>query len=607
MKQVKEKESEGSVQRPASASFFKEAGAFMKPYSGLYTASVLISIIGVAAELGAYASLGVVLDLLFHGQRTAAAYLPGLIGVVVCKLLFVAFLNLSTWLSHKAAYRTLADMRSAMLARLVLLPLGYFERSGSGRLKTMLVDRVEEIEKTLAHLLPEMTANLLIPALMVIWMFMLDWRLALCVVGCIVVGFLVSMGMMRGYAEKYAGQIERFKTMNQTVVEYVGGIEVIKLFNRQDSSYRKFEEAVSQHAAYNVKWTRETQFFSALGLSISPASVFAVVMLGLYLWSSNSLAVETLMLFIVLSLGVFGPLLRAMGYFDQVAQMGTVAREINEIIHAPGLRSLPAAGERQGYGIELRDLRFAYDESRPPILNGISLKIPEGSMLALVGPSGSGKSTLAKMLVRYWDYSSGSILVGGRELASYTTAELNEMIAFVDQDTFLFPGSIMDNIRLGRPGASDEDVMEAAREAGIDDFIRALTEGYQTEAGVAGDKLSGGEKQRVAIARAILKNAPILVLDEATASTDPENETKIQNALLAAARDKTLIVVAHRLHSIVNADQIAFVQDGRVIATGTHTQMLEICQTYKELWKLTEGGQRTESGMKIESGGSEHA
>lgn len=568
-------------------SFFGELGGFMKPYGTQYGLSVAVSVAAVASGLAAYAFAGIIAGKLFSGNAEIRSLMIYAALVAVCKILNGVLINVSTWISHHAAYNTLSDIRKALIEKLVRLPMGYFEENGSGRLKAMLTDHIEGMERTLAHMLPELTANLLAPAAMMIWSFFIDWRLALGILVWIIIGFSATGGMMKNYPEKYAGQISAMKSMNQAVTEYVGGIEVIKNFGRADECYGKFKEAVYGHAEYNINWQKETQIYSSLGMAIAPFSVFPVLIAGVIFYNNGTLAPETLFMMILLSMGIFRPLMQAMSYFDQLAQMGTNAKEINDILDHSELKR--GNGKISGADIELSDVTFSYSGEKEPAADNISLKVPSGTMLALVGPSGSGKSTVAKLIAGYWDADSGSILIGGKSISEISQQSLNKNIAYVDQDTFLFDTSIMENIRMGDPSASDDEVIEAAKAAGCDDFIRALPQGYMTTAGAAGGRLSGGERQRIAIARAMMKNAPIMILDEATASSDPENEASIQTALSAAAKGRTLVVIAHRLSTVMNAEQIAYVKNGRIEAVGTHAELLEKCPDYAKQWALSEG------------------
>lgn len=568
-------------------SFFGELGSFMKPYGTQYGLSVAVSVAAVASGLAAYEFAGIIAGKLFSGNAEIRSLMIYAALSAVCRLLNGVLINTSTWISHHAAYHTLSDIRKALIEKLVRLPMGYFEENGSGRLKAMLTDHIEGMERTLAHMLPELTANLLAPAAMMIWSFFIDWRLALCILIWIIIGFSATGGMMKNYAEKYAGQIAAMKSMNQAVTEYVGGIEVIKNFGRADECYGKFKEAVYGHAEYNINWQKETQIYSSLGMAIAPFSVFPVLFAGVIFYNNGTLAPETFFMMILLSLGIFRPLMQAMSYFDQLAQMGTNSKEIKDILNYSELKR--GNDEISGADIELSDVTFSYSGEEEPAADHISVKVPSGTMLALVGPSGSGKSTAAKLIAGYWDADGGNIFIGGKSISEISQQSLNKNIAYVDQDTFLFDTSIMENIRMGDPSASDDEVIKAAKTAGCDDFIRALPQGYMTTAGAAGGRLSGGERQRIAIARAMMKNAPIMILDEATASSDPENEASIQTALSAAARGRTLVVIAHRLSTVMNAEQIAYVKSGRIEAVGTHTELLEKCPDYAKQWALSEG------------------
>ena len=585
MSNLKEKqEKQGSQQ---SADFFQELGQYMKPYRGRYALSVIISILSVACSISAYGFAGAVAAKLFSGASGWQSVLGLALGAVLCKLLSAVLLNASTWISHHAAYDTLQDIRTALSQKLLKLPLGYFEQHGSGRLKTMLVDHVEGMEKTLAHMLPELTADLLGPLCCIVFMFFVDWRLAAIVIVWIILGLSVTGGMMKNYEEKYSGQIAALKGMNQAIVEFVNGIEVIKNFGRADECYRKYQDSVYGHASYNVNWQKETQKYSSLGMAIAPFSLFPVLIGGLIFFRCGTLEASSLFLIVLLTFGIFVPLMSASGYFDQLAAMGTNAQQIKQVLDYPELKREDRDTPQDG-SVSFRDVSFTYDGADHPALEHLSLTVPEGTMLALVGPSGSGKSTVAKLLAGFWDPQSGEICAGGHPICRYSQETLNKLIAYVDQETFLFDDTILNNIRLGCPGATDQQVMDCAAAAGCDAFIRALPQGYQTTAGAAGGRLSGGEKQRIAIARAMMKDAPILILDEATASSDPENEAAIQEALSAAASGKTLIVVAHRLATVAGAQQIAFLRDGKVEALGTHSQLLDSCEEYRRMWQLQE-------------------
>ena len=585
--------------RRESASFFKELGGFMRPYRGGYSSSVIISVISVLLNVGTYIFAGKIVVELFSSPQDWSKIVSFGVFLALCKIGSGLAMNLSTWLSHKAAFKTLRDIRIAFAKKMLRLPLGYFEVNGSGRLKTILVDNIEGMEKTLAHMLPEMTGNLIGPLFLIVWMFFIDWRVALAMTIWILLGFSVTMGMMRGYEEKFRGQLKASKSMNQAIVEFVSGIEVIKNFGRTKESYLKYVEAIKGHADYNVGWMRETQVYSSLGMAIAPFSIFPVLISGLIFWSDGSLETPMFFLMMILSFGIFAPLMTALTYVDQAAQMGTYAKEIREVLNYPELKRGNNT-EFNNIDIEFKNVSFSYGKSKceglddgigksdKKAVDNVSFKIKEGSMMAFVGPSGGGKSTLGKLLAGFWDPDEGSITIGGLDMREYTQEALNERIAFVDQDTFLFDKTIRDNIRLGRPDATDGEVEEAAKRAGCHEFISRLPKGYETMAGSAGGSLSGGERQRITIARAMMKNAPIMIMDEATSSSDPENEASIQEALSVAAKGKTLIVIAHRLMTVKNANKIAYIENGRIKYIGTHEEMMLSCKDYRMMWELSE-------------------
>lgn len=550
-------------------SFFGELGSFMKPYGTQYGLSVAVSVAAVTSGLAAYAFAGIIAGKLFSGNAEIRSLMIYAALSAVCRLLNGVLINTSTWISHHAAYHTLSDIRKALIEKLVRLPMGYFEENGSGRLKAMLTDHIEGMERTLAHMLPELTANLLAPAAMMIWSFFVDWRLALCILIWIIIGFSATGGMMKNYAEKYAGQIAAMKSMNQAVTEYVGGIEVIKNFGRADECYGKFKAAVYGHAEYNINWQKETQIYSSLGMAIAPFSVFPVLIAGVIFYNNGTLAPEMFFMMILLSLGIFRPLMQAMSYFDQLAQMGTNAKEIKDILNYSELKR--GNEEISGADIEL-NVSFSYGENE--VLKNISTVIKEGELTAVIGPSGSGKTTLCQLIPRFRDVSLGTVSIGGADVRHMRYEEIMSRISMVFQRVYLFEDTVMNNIRFGKPDASDEEVYSAAKAARCDDFIRELPNGYDTVLSEGGSSLSGGEKQRISIARAILKDSPIIILDEATSALDAENEQKILAALGELTRGKTVIMIAHRINTIKNADHIIAVENGSIVQEGTHSELI---------------------------------
>ena len=440
------------------------------------------------------------------------------------------------------------------------------------------------MESTFAHLIPEMTANVLVPLVIVVYLFVMDWRMALLSLVTLVVGLAVMSAGMKNYPVKWEGAVKAGKQMANAIVEYIGGIEVVKAFSQSAGSYKKYSDAVNYNANYYVDWMRENQKTMSAYNAILPSVLICVLPCGFAFWLSGSLELSTFLSIVIFSLGLIGPIIAAFTFTDDLAVLGTNVEEISQLLNAEELNHKDTPVKLADTGISLRSVSFSYDGTTE-VLHDVNLAIRPGTMTALVGPSGSGKSTVAKLIAGYWDVTSGSITLGGYELKDIPLSEISDQISYVSQDNYLFNRSIRENIRMGKPSATDAEVEQAAKQSGCDAFIRKLDNGYDTIVGSAGSHLSGGERQRIAIARAMLKNAPVVILDEATAYIDPENEALVQKAISALTVGKTLIVIAHRLSTIVGADNIVVVKDGTVHAQGTHEKLLETCPLYRDMWQ----------------------
>ena len=552
-------------------------------HSGLVRAIVSASLGVLGGMLPYFAAAQIIIGLL--SGRTgygfyAAWCLVALAGFCLRALLYTLALSMS----HKATFSILKEIRERILQKLPKMPLGTVVDTPSGEMKQVIVDQVESMERPLAHLLPEMTSNLLAPVCILLYLFFLDWRMALLSIVSIPVGMALMMGVMKNYGKQYEGSVKVTQAMNATIVEYIGGIEVIKAFNQGKNSYAKFAQRVRANAAYFYNWMKSCQLPISFSKAISPTTLITILPVGWLLYQSGSLSVETFITVIILSLGIAGPLLAAMDFVDSLAKVGTIVGEVDAIlngeeqVHATRPVSLP------NRDIAVERVSFGYHEDAE-VLHDVSLSIPSGSMVAFVGPSGGGKSTIAKLIGGFWDVKKGRITLGGRDLRDIPLAQLYSKVAFVSQDNYLFDDTVRENIRMGRLDASDAEVEAVARAAGCDAFIRALENGYDTKVGGGGAHLSGGERQRIAIARAMLKNAPIVILDEATAYIDPENEAVVQRAVAKLVEDKTVIVIAHRLSTITDADRIFVIDGGRVAASGTHEQLLRDSELYREMWR----------------------
>ena len=561
-----------------------------------YIASVCLAIIGAAFQILPFFVMARVIGKLLAGNRDLSDYLMDCALMAVFWLLRVLFNSLSTAQSHKATFAVLGNIRKQGLAKLARMPLGDVQAKGSGELKNILVERVDSIEPTLAHVIPEMSSNAVVVLATLIYLFVLDWRMALASLITLPLGMIFFMLMMAGYNKNYTRTVAATNALNDTAVEYIGGIEVIKVFGKAKSSYEKFVIAAKECAQSYIDWMNKSNFYFTFAMNIMPATLLAVLPIGGLLMKAGTLSPERFVLIVILSMGLITPIIGCMKFTDDLAKVGTIIGQVTQILTASELpRPKTNVETPKNSTVELKDVHFGYGEAE--VLHGVSLTLHEGTVNAFVGPSGSGKSTIAKLIASFWDVSSGSICVGGVDIRNISAEYYHKLIAYVSQDNFLFDNTVRENIRMGKPDATDIEVEQAAKDCGCYDFIMGLENGFETQVGGGGGHLSGGEKQRISIARAMLKNAPIVILDEATAYTDPENEAIIQESVAKLVRGKTLIVIAHRLSTIVDADQIVVVNDGHIEANGTQTELLEKCPLYRMLWSAhmasrdsTEGG-----------------
>lgn len=565
-----------------------------KEHSKLKT-SVFIASIGVIAGIIPYIAASRILVELLKGNEDFKIYSLWL-GIGLLSYILKSFLySMALSVSHKATFSVLKDVRLRMLEKLPKMPLGEIISVPSGNFKQIIVDQVESMEKPLAHLLPEMTSNLLGSLSIFIYLLFLDWRMALLSLVSIPVGMLFMGLVMKNYAVQYEGSVKVNREMNSAIIEYVNGIEVIKTFNQDKRSYAKYKDKVIANARYFYEWMKSCQLPVSLSKNISPTTMITVLPFGWYFYISGSLSAEVFISVIILSLGIAGPLLETINFVDGLAKIGTIANSINLILEGKEQRHSDREVTIQKYNIDLQNVKFGYEEEKE-ILHGISLNIKEGTTVAFVGPSGSGKSTLAKLIAGYWDITEGNINIGGHNLNEIPLKQLYSLTAFVSQDNFLFNESIRENIRMGNPSASDKEVEDIAKKSGCHDFIMKMEHGYDTVVGSSGSHVSGGERQRISIARAMLKNAPIVILDEATSYIDPENEVIIKQALSKLIKDKTVIIIAHRLSTITDAEQIFLIENGKLVSYGKHDELLKGCELYRNMWNAHIGTK--DGGMK---------
>ena len=518
--------------------------------------AVLLAVIGVMSGFIPYLCAGKIIIMLLSQTADMQSCIPWLLLALAGSIGKVLLTTFSTAQSHKATFAVLAEVRNRCVHKLAKLSMGTLQDQSVGRWKSILVDQIESMETTLAHLLPEMTSNVLSPLVLLIALFFIDWRLALLSIVTLPVGMAFMMATMKSYPAKYQESVHIGKKMNDSIVEYINGIEVIKAYNQGQAAYAGYMDAVNANASFYYSWMKSAQFGSACYRNVSPAVLVGVLPAGLAFYLNGGITASQFIMVMILSMGVVGPIIAATNFVDSLAQTGTIIESIETILKAPEQHHPKEPVQLSGTDIEMNHVSFAYEKEKGNILTDVTLKIRQGTVNAFVGPSGSGKSTITKLIAGFWDIEKGSIRIGGKEISEIPLAQIADQIAYVSQDNFLFDDTIRENIRMGKENATDKEVEEVAKRAGCDAFIRKLEHGYETRVGGGGAHLSGGERQRIAIARAMLKDAPIVILDEATAYIDPENEAVLQKAISKLVQGKTLIIIAHRLSTIVDADQI---------------------------------------------------
>lgn len=560
-------------------------------YAGEYRkttyASMIVLMIGVVAYVAPFIfAYQIIQPLLMHEALTLEYVVWRIVGIALCLILYAVFYIWGLALSHRSAYHTLENLRISLQGKLEKLPLGTIQEKGVGSLKKMFIDDIESIEILLAHALPEGVANLSIPIMVYITMFVVDWKLALLSLvslplGLIAMGMLYKIGMSE--MDTYYSAAQK---MNNTIVEYINGMEVVKVFNRDGESYHRFENDVRGYRDFTLAWYKACWPWMALYNSILPCVAMITLPVGAWFVLQGYSTLPDLALVLCMSFAVGSPILRALGFMSTIPQLNYKIETLETMMNAEPIIQGTSNFNGSNHSIQFEDIHFAYKDEE--VLHGVSFDANEGSLTALIGESGSGKSTLAKLLVHYYDVSGGTIKIGGQDIRDMSLEALNNEISYVSQEQFLFNTTLLENIRIGNLKASDKEVLEAASKAQCDEFLTRLDKGIHTMAGDGGKQLSGGERQRISLARAILKDAPIIVLDEATAFMDPENEEKMNTAIAEVIKNKTVIVIAHRLQSIINADQICILKEGNLEAIGTHDELLKDSDEYKRLWQAAQ-------------------
>ncbi len=574
---------------------FEYAGSHKKTIHLASFIMLLSVIMGVVPFLFAYQ----IINPLILGQNLEFTRLVILLaGILICLVLQALLGGLGLNMSHKAAYNTLFGLRTSLQKKMENLPLGAIEEKGTGAIKKMFVDDIGSLEVLLAHSLPEGIANLIVPVMVYIAMFFVDWRLALMSLASIPLSIVAMMIMYSAGMKKMGPYYMASGKMNNTIIEYVNGMEVVKVFNKQTESYKRFSKDVGDYRDYALAWYKTAWPWMALYSALLPCTIILTLPLGGYFAYMGYVSLSDLILVLCLSLSIGLPLLKALGFLPTMPQLNYKISALEDALNIEPLKQGENKFKDIDHTISYDNVTFGYQLSKmgengqpetyiKNVIHNVSFTAKVGEKTAIVGESGSGKSTLAKLLIHYYDVLEGSISIGGQNLQDMSLKALNKEISYVSQDQYLFNTSLLENIRIGNLSATDEEVIEAAKKAQCMEFLDKLPNGIYSLAGEAGKMLSGGERQRISLARAILKNAPIVVLDEATAYADPENEEKMEAAIRELVKGKTLIVIAHKLPAIVDADQILVMNHGRLVANGKHNDLLESSADYRKLWDAT--------------------
>lgn len=548
--------------------------------------SIVLSVLSVMTGLLPFYCMYRMICLFAAGGAAAGEVVRWCLLALLCYAGKILLFSLSTGVSHTMAYTILESLRLRLADRFLHAPLGDVEAHSIGEIKSTMVDKIEGIEPPLAHMIPEGAGHVVLPIVSIIALAVLDWRLALASLVTFPVSFL-CMGLTFKISGDSFKQYDRANSaMNSAIVEYIEGIEVIKAFGRAGVSYEKYAGSITDFCTFVVKWLTSTFVTMKLSFALFPSTLIGTLPVALALANGGVITAPQAALAVMLSISMVGSLARLEVFSENMRQVKFTVEELEEFLEMPALPEPDGRADMKHTDVALKGVRFSYTgDKKDEVLHGIDLTLPEGSYTALVGPSGGGKSTVAKLIARFWDVTDGAITIGGVNVKDMPLSQLSEYVSFVTQDNFLFRCSLLENIRLSDPNATDEEVRAAARAAQCEEFIAKLPLGYDTPAGEAGRRLSGGEKQRIAIARMMLKNAPIVILDEATAFTDPENEDKLQRSIAALTKGKTLLVIAHRLFTIRNADNIVVLQNGAVIAQGRQEELLASCPLYQDMWR----------------------
>ncbi len=565
---------------------FKRVSPYIGEFKKYTVWAVIMMSIGIIANVTPYFFMYQIISPLTRGESIDASYIMlRVVLIALCEIIFSVTYVQGLEFSHISAYNTLKNLRVSLQSKLEKQPLGNITELGTGRIKKVFTDDIDQIELLLAHAIPEGIANIAIPVIIIVLMFIFDWRLGLLSLVPLIIGMFAMGMMMKSGLEKMNAYYESAAVMNNTIIEYVNGMEVVKVFNKDGDSYKRFGDVVRNYRDFTLDWYKVCWPWMAIYSSVLPCLVLLMLPFGSMMVLGDVITLDRMVLVFCMSFAVGPSVLKALNFAGKFPQLDYKIAELEKMMEHPPLKEGTSPFNGLGLDVVFKDVHFGYEDTE--VLHGVDLTLKQGTTTALVGESGSGKSTLAKLLVHYYDLDSGIIKIGGQDITDMSLEALNDQVAFVSQEQFLFNTSLYENILIGKPNASKEEVLRAAERAQCNEFLERFPDGIETQAGDGGKQLSGGERQRISLARAILKDAPIIVLDEATAFMDPENEEKMNAALDEIVKDKTVLVIAHRLSTIKNADKICVMKDGNCIAADTHDKLIDSCTEYKKLWEAS--------------------
>jgi ATP-binding cassette subfamily B protein len=563
---------------------------FIKEKKPKMIMSIFLAILGEIVGLVPYYVVSQIIFKLYENSLEVTSLYKLVFLVIASHALKFALTWKSTMLSHETAFGILKNIRLDLTQKMMKIPMGDVLNRSIGEWKNLIVDQVSKLEDSLAHIIPEMTANIIAPLVIIVYLFTINWKMGVISMLTIPMGMLCYLGVIPGYKKKMQRYTDSSNEMNANLVEYINGIEVIKAFSKEGSSYKKFSDSVIYFHDTTMEWWKSCWFFNSAAKAIMPSTLLTTLPAGAYLLMSGELEINSFILCIVLPIAFVGPMLKLAVFTDEFSFINASTSFIGEFLDQEEMISGKENVDDLSGGFNFENVEFSYEDK--PVLKDVSFIAKSGEMTAIVGPSGSGKSTIAKLMAGFWQPNKGKVTYADKDMRALNADSFVKHMSYVAQDNFLFNKSILENLKIANPSASKDDVERACKISNCHDFIISLPNGYETMVGDAGGLLSGGERQRITLARAILKDAPTIILDEATAYADPETDYLIQESINKMVRGKTMVVVAHRLSTIVNADQILVVDGGRIVQSGSHKELMKSCSLYQNMWSEYENMQR---------------